>query len=341
MDANQDSARSDSLPGWQREMPSELREINREFYRQRPQEYLYRRLLSLVLMVGRPDVVADVLAEGTEVGLAKFKHPAWPVEDEAHVDYLTQESEVLHFLTAESVLRMALAHGRQDSTSPALNLIGLKSHPQFYDAIKRCIRDADDDTLDDLIVAAVHGSDGNGLQLAPLSGDSDTEPPDLEAGRQNLRELLRHLAEYVLEPNYRDVYNAAKHGLTMRSGVTGFRIGDTDSPVVDQRGQSLSCFAIGPRREGEAPVDTVTVWSNASFNLGVIRLSLDVLESIWQLGRFRFVGQPDDEPFRFQTFQAPTLTELRRLTYDAGPSRGQGPAFVTIPHMRWPTGIVV
>lgn len=341
MDANQDPAIGEALPGWQREMPTELREINREFYRQRPQEYLYRRLMSLMLMVGRPDAVADALAEGVEVGLAKLQHPGWPVDDEAHVDYLTQEAEVLHFLTAESVLRMVLAHGRHDSTSPALNLIGLRSHRQFYDAIERSIRDADDDTLNDLIVGAVHGSDGDGLMLAPLPGEAHVATPDFEAGRQNLRELLRHLASYVLEPNYRDVYNAAKHGLTMRSGVTGFRLGDRDRPLVDQSGQSLSCFAIGQRRDGEAPVDTVTVWSNASFNIGVIRLSLEVLESIWQLGRFRFVGQPDDEPFRFRTFQAPTLFELHRLTYDSGPSRGRGPAFATIPHMRWPTGIVV
>src|SRR5690606_13630063 len=147
----------------------------------------------------------------------------------------------------------------------------------------------------------------------------------------NLRELLRYLADYVLDLNYRAVYNAAKHGLAMRSGVTGFRIGEGDQTLVDQSGQSLSTFAIGKRRNGEAPVEQVTVWSNPSFNIGVIRFSLEVLEAIWQLGRFRFVGQPDDEPFHFRTFQGTSLADLHRLTYDAGPSRGEGPAFLTLP----------
>lgn len=325
-----------------------IERINSDFYRQRPHSYLLHRVQALTMICGRPDVVSETLAAGVELAGISMTYPNWSPEPEAHLDYLTLEAEVLLFQTAEALLRLVLAHAPTDGSSPALNQAALKSHTEFYRRLEQHIRDASDDALDHIVINTIHGTDSIGpLQLQPIDGDDVGVAPSqtgLEEGRDNLRGLLRYLADYVLSDSCRDVYNSAKHGLATRTGNLGFRLGGGDGqrPITDQSGQALTCIAVGRRNEhGELPVDNVVVWSNPAEALGVIYMSLHVMDAVWQLGKLRHTREEPDEGFCFRTFEGYSVDTIRQAAYNLGPSRGEGFAFATIPHFRLPTGVVL
>ncbi len=316
--------------------------INADFYRQRPHSYLIHRMFGLAMLSGRPDLVEGALGEGIQLGEhdIRLSGSGMELNDEERAAFLTAELEILMYHSAESLLRLVLAHARPDLPSPALNLAALNPQYVLYGQAKDAIVDADDDALDALIVTAIHGCWTIPAEAEFEGGDPPTDE-GLEVGRANLREFLRYAAIYIGSRDYQDVYNAAKHGLAVRTGNAGFRLGAGDQPIIDQSGEALQCLSVPKDRSKE--IEQVTVWSNPGLVFGFLHLALDVMDQVWALGRVRF-AQPhlDDDPgLAFRTFEAPLWSDVKRLTYDMGPSRGDGPKFITMPTMRWPLGWVL
>lgn len=325
-----------------------VQRINDQFYQQRPHMYLRHRMDALAMVSGEPDIVSQTLAGGVDLAGLSISKTTGSSDPDEHDEYLALESQVLLFQTAEALLRLILAHATTDGTSPALNQAALKSHRHFYRQVNDYIYEASDDDLDELIIWTVQGTDSiAGVEFEPIPTSSAVGLPTqegLETGRTNLRGLLRYLANHVLSDNTRDMYNSAKHGLAAQPGIVGFRIGGEDGqPVLtDQHGYALMCVSVGPRDdEGLRPVDQVFVWSNPAEALAITNWSIDVMDAVWQLGKLRHTGKQAEEGFIFRTFEHPSIDTIRKAAYDLGPSRGDGPAFATIPHFRLPTGIAI
>lgn len=315
--------------------------INREFYRQRPHSYLLRRLVGLVVTVGRPDLVDSAFEDGITLGQHDVRWSGVKLDEDEEQSYLTSEIEVLTYHSAESLLRLVLAHGRPDLPSPAFNLAGLNPQAELYKRAKHNVVDADDESLDALIVASIHGCEA--IPEGAFTSGADAPTDDgLAGGRANLRDLLRYAANYIGNRDYQDVYNAAKHGLAVRTGNAGFRLGGgpDGQPIIDQSGEALHCLSAPRDRSKE--VEQVTVWSNPGLSFGFIQLALQVMDQVWSLGKFRYAAADfESENFYFRTFEAPLWTDIQRLTYEMGPSRGDGMQFITMPTMRWPLGWVL
>ena len=317
-----------------------IEDINAEFYRQRPHSYLTHRLWSVAVMAGRPDLVTQALAEGLTIGGKDVTWSGLQLDAEEQQSFATSELQILTYHTAESLLRLVLAHARPDLPSPAFNVAGLGYQGDLYQQAKRLIVDASDDQLDRLITVAIHGFEA--IPDGAFGGEGPTDEM-VVAGRENLRHVLRHTAEHVGDPDYQAIYKAAKHGLAVRTGNAGLRIsGPTpdDQPLLDQTGEALVCLSV-PRR-GERGVEEVTVWSNPAFAIAYIHMALEVMEQIWQLGRYRFdQANFDPDELVIRLFDSPSLAELQRVTRDAGPSHGEGHPAVLLPKMRVPTGWVL
>lgn len=317
-----------------------LAQVNREFYRQAPQTYFQRRIFALALMSGRPDLVRDALAEGVEVGKARFSHDAWPVDDDDQAGYLAVESEVLLYHAVEALLRLLLAHYPRGGSIPALNLASVTSHRDFYRRVRAAFIDSTDAQLDLLIERTIHG-----FQAPENMPDLDDPRFTVEAaleGKANLREFLRYFATFVLEDDHRFVNNAAKHGLAVRHGHHGFRLGGgtpEQPPLIDQSGDAVGCIVvIRDPTSGEQRVEQVTVWSNPERNFGLLHVVLDIMDSLWSIGRALHL---DEKGWTIRLFDQMSLSQMRQITRATGPSTGEGPAFVEMPHMRWPLPIAL
>jgi hypothetical protein len=57
---------------------------------------------------------------------------------------------------------------------------------------------------------------------------------------------------------------------------------------------------------------------------------------VWSIGRNRYTDEPGAMVRLFHTYG---LSDIMRLTWGKGPGNGEGPAFIEMPHMRWPLGI--
>lgn len=337
MDTDDDGETVNSSLRWR-----SMEHINADFYRQRPHAYLIHRMLGLAMLSGRPDLVATALSEGIQLGEhdVRLRGDGMGLDDEERAAFLTAELEILMYHSAESLLRLVLAHARPDLPSPAINLAALNPQYVLYRQAKKAIVDAEDDALDHLIATAIHGC----WTISPEAEFEGDDPPTdqgLEVGRANLRDFLRYAANYIGNRDYQDVYNSAKHGLAVRTGNAGFRMGRPDQLLIDQSGEALQCISVPRDRSQE--IEQVTVWSNPGLVFGFLHMALDVMDQVWTLGRFRF-APPDhdaDPGILFRTFEAPLWSDLKRLTYDMGPSRGDGPKFITMPTMRWPLGWVL
>lgn len=294
----------------------------------------------MAIMAGRPDLVAEALAEGVHVGTAVLRHEAWETDDEAQVGYLAIESEVLLYHAVEALLRLLIAHYPHNSSSPALNLAALTSHRAFYNEVRRHFLDSSDDQLEHLVERTVHGF--RSPEGMPEIDHSAFTAEAARQGKENLREILRYLGRFILEDNRRYVNNSAKHGLAVRSGEHGFRIGGgspEDPVIIDQHGQALSCLAVRTEQmSGQTVVDEVVVWSNPVRNIALINLVLDIMESAWLIGKNRVLGDPGVLIRLFDTYG---LHDILSLSRSSGPTTGEGLPFVEIPHMRLPLGIAL
>lgn len=323
-----------------RSLQRSLDAINREFYRQSPRDYFERRLYSMAMMAGRPELVRDALADGLSVGAATFHHANWPVHDERQRDYLAVESQAILYHAAEAVLRLLIAHYPRDGSSPALNLAAMTSHREFYSKLRSYFVESTDDQLDHLIERTIHGfTSPEGM---PTIDDPEFTPEAAMKGKANLRTLLRYLARLVLEEDYRFINNAAKHGLAVRAGEHGFRIGGTtpdDRPMVDQSGEALGCLAVvRDRASNQTGVDQVIVWANPVRNVAIIDYVLVVVDSMWSIARNRIL---DEQQVVVRLFHTHGLETIFNLSRDSGPDAGAGLPFLEIPHVRLPLGITL
>ena len=314
--------------------------VNREFYRQAPSDYFKRRLYSMAMMAGRPDLVRCALAEGLSVGAATFHHAHWPVDDEYQNAYLAVESEVILYHASEALLRLLIAHYPRDGSLPALNLAAVTSHQEFYGKVRSHFVDSTDEQLDHLIERTIHGF--RSPEGMPTVDDPEFTPQAAVMGKANLRPLLRYLARLLLEDDYRFINNAAKHGLAVRAAEHGFRLGGRTPdarPIVDQRGEAVSCITVvKDRTSGETVVDQVVIWSNPIRNLALVDYLLEVMESLWSVARNRFLGE---EGVIVRLFHSYGLEEIFNVSRGSGAGTGDGLRFLEIPHVRLPLGIVL
>ena len=90
------------------------------------------------------------------------------------------------------------------------------------------------------------------------------------------------------------LYNAAKHGLAVIPGKSGFTLGDPDEPSepsIKVDGPSLSYLDLDGER-GEKQWQKSTAWISPESNLSLAFLASQQIENLWKVARARYIGAP-------------------------------------------------
>ena len=255
-----------------------FQQLNESFYRGDPADYIFTRLAILMAFEHDTPRVTQSLASGLELhGVRIRTEPEPPVEAVEVAKYVTIESTLLAHHAVEALLRLFLGHCSQPEC-PALIVASLTSPAQFRERLAMIL---DDGLLDDLQREV-------GMNVVGIGREDGA---DRLALRDNCAYLFRDLAEFWLRDAA--LYNALKHGLAGAPGSAVFRLGtqpgDEHMTVVGE-GASIE-YLRRARVEGQGDVwQSVTSWIDLNETFGAITLSLQLIQNIWSLARWRYVA---------------------------------------------------
>jgi hypothetical protein len=284
--------------------------LNRTFYRMKPQAYLRRRLTSLLLWLGSPGGLEDLLRAGIEYESIKLK---WSDDqddelrqeevDEQH-RYAAIESEVLLHHASETVLRFYLAHS-PESSCPWLDLSRETEFRVFKEKVAHLRKRLQRGNEADRIAFAFFGATDR-KQWKPMPDEELWE-----SGRKNIAQFLDFYASVFLVSA---PYNAAKHGLALIGGKSGISVGGGfgKEPVLSRSGPALHYLAINKEDGTGLPRwAEETKWVVLNRAVLFTWMACDLLDAIMQIGKGRYAGE---KPSSVRLFERPTFEEAMRET---------------------------
>ncbi len=288
------------------EMTATFRRLNESFYSSSPSLYFEQRLNSLLVVAADDPEYGERLRSGlTIVGQTFTVAPNERVESRLSGEdvrrFVTSETQVLLHHAAESLLRLYLAHeGRPPC--PWLNIASLGSFRQFWRAIDdRFVKPAPrEGRVDPLVAETFLGS-----PVYPTSWPTDENDWASTVERLSIwmRFFSRHLSEDA------PIYNAAKHGFALCSEEAYFAFkNDEGRTLISHSGPSLEMLVHGDWANNERRWSIRTVWTNPVASWFFCNVAIQMMESIFRVGRFRHLGEaggylfnPDFTPIDVQT----------------------------------------
>lgn len=274
--------------------------FNQSFYLSDPADYLRTRLHLLVLTGCCHDQLRSLVGEGVEyagITLGPDIADQEPDDDSEtrsrqRQAFLTVESQMLLHHAAETLLRLFIVHSSQTDV-PWIALNSQRNASVF----KQMIQEAFVDRLPDpLLVGSVC------LGRARWPGDVATQA-EWDEGVEGLTLFLSKFARTILDDA--SLYNGIKHGLGVTPSEASVLIGSTMAGF----GTSVE-FPESGKWEGEARDWSLTTrWIDIQESLGLVSVAIEMIDSIWQIGRYRKTGQ---KPKRNGYFPGPLRpAELR------------------------------
>lgn len=263
------------------------RELNEAFYRARPQAYFNQRLESLLLVSGKSEQLAELLAEGVTVG--RLKAGGVPMradlteEDRAEIQedrerFIIAEAEVLLHHAAETLLRLYLAHEHLPPC-PWLALAGKRSFAAFKQKVATLADELGADERKRNVAAVFFGTpDRTNLRPTPAE-------VDWNAGLQNVATWLAWYAAHFLDAG---VYNAAKHGLAVQAGNAAFQLGDDE--LMSRSGSSLEYVESYKDDSGRRRWRRTTQWLDLDRWIGYIFMACRLMKGLMAVARARYTA---------------------------------------------------
>lgn len=263
--------------------PEQFPGMNRSFYATRPWSYFRQREGLLALAAGAPDGLMELARRGLQVGRLKYSadSPASDSrEDEDREQFIIAESEVLLHHISETLLRLYLAH-EGAPPCPWLEIARVRSAGQF----KRMVRDRFVGELSReerrRRVGEVFFGSAERTAIKP-----NPSPEHWENGLDNIEAFLTHYARHFLDS---DIYNALKHGLAVRPGPAAMQLDEGD--LIKAEGPAIEYLTVGPNNEGKSRWRHTTHWIEVDSALAFVSIGQRLMESIWTLARFRYLGE--------------------------------------------------
>ena len=228
-------------------------------------------------------------------GVTVSAHPAQTEEDEYSLRFVALESEVLLHHSAETLLRLYLAHEGLPPC-PWMELARLRAPRDF----KEKIRDRFE-----------HGpSLENSIELsAPVFFGARPLDDELRDVAMNLEQTLRLLAGHLLR--YPHLYNAAKHGFGVHATDTGTRLSMPENPEISDLETSGPAIQYLTARDDEDrrrwyEAMTFVEPARAMAQIGVASL---MIRNLWDVARHRY--SEGDTP-EVLMLTEPVSSQLRR-----------------------------
>jgi hypothetical protein len=263
--------------------PEQFPGMNTAFYATRPWSYFAHRQRLLMLTAGASVELTALARKGVNVG--RLKYSAGDEEPDAHEaddreKFVFTESEVLLHHASETLLRLYLAH-EGAPPCPWLEVARVRRPSQF----KRMVNERFADELSPeerrQRVGAVFFGASERTALKP-------NPPQeqWEKSLDNIEAFLTHYARHFLDA---DIYNALKHGLAVRPGPAAMQLGEDD--LIKAEGPAIEYLTLGENTERKRRWFHTTHWIEVDSSLAFIWIAQRLMESIWTLARFRYLGE--------------------------------------------------
>lgn len=269
--------------------PENDRGLNDTFYRARPHAYFNQRLESLLLVAGKPEQLAQLLAEGInieklEVGVASIHRDLSEQENaEAQEDrerFVIAEAEILLHHAAETLLRLYLAH-EDLPPCPWLKLSGEYSFAEFKSKVTTLTEELGDEQRNSKVAAVFFGT-AERASLRPTPAVDDWN-----MGLQNVATWLAWYAAHFLDAG---VYNAAKHGLAVQAGNAEFQLGDDE--LISRSGSSLEYLVSYKNDSGRRRWRRTTQWLDLDRWMAYIFMASRLMKGLMAVARARYTGAP-------------------------------------------------
>lgn len=258
--------------------------FNSAFYRSSPAKYFQAKLEMLLLAGGRGVEVDRLLSEGVDFAGASWfpdPDPDDDMEDLGLDDYVIIESQQLLHHACETVLRLFFVHAAASTTVPWVTMAGDRSFAGFKrDVTAEFVTKAPD--------AAMVGWVLLGSSVCPPEIEEQHWIGAIEGLTSFLREFAkRHVHEAT-------IYNAIKHGLGVRPSEATLQFDD----VGVASGPAVTYPESGGWLDDRREWSLTTRWIDLSESIGLAHVAIQMIDSIWNLGKLRRLGTvPTRAPF--------------------------------------------
>ena len=256
--------------------------LNRQFYSSSPASYFRARFHMLFLLVGRPEALDALLAEGVEwEGLtARIDLAQQTTEDVRHqAAFVLTESQALFHHATEALIRLFIAHADLPAC-PWFEVASMRSPVQLRGA------------ADELARAGWTARQRVQLEDVFLPGASASNVPEQKRGLEALERLMRSVAQRLNADA--NMYNSVKHGMTVVAGASSFGVlKDDGSPAFGTTGESVT-FLESEFDEEQRKWSQTTLWLDVRQTLWLTDLVIAQIEGLWQVARCRYLGEELD-----------------------------------------------
>ena len=268
-------------------IPDQFPEMNRRFHDSHPADYFDLRLATLLVAASRSDVIQTTLRDGIEIGLLKLRAGDDDIAGTDNISrYAITDAIVLLHHASEALLRLYLAHERQPEC-PWLEMARLRGRGVFPRGIERLITERDSKHQRDNVSRWFLGSD--------VAHVIERGGPDGRSGKdavEGANQFLVATAERLLKES--DVYNSAKHGMSVLPGDRGMKYGDHDFPIdLSMNGPSLAYLEMRPKQpKVRKRWAETTTWVQLDGSLAWIRLVTQQMRNLWSVAGLVYLDIP-------------------------------------------------
>lgn len=258
--------------------------MNRSFYGAEPTAYFRDRLTMLGLRAAKGSELAELVAGGVEWGQLRISRVGPELSDEegqARTDrFVITESQLLLHHVSESLIRMFLAHSGGPEC-PWMELSALRLPGVFPAKVKALAANVwPREIEEDVAIVFMRG----------IPQDPDDEwNESRDAGVR----LVRLLARRLLEDG--DLYNSAKHGMTVIPGHGSFNLlTEEGEPVMGSNGTQIMYLVREKVSKTEVDWHEKTQWLNPEEAAWLTEMAICQLEALWEVARWRYLDEPLD-----------------------------------------------
>jgi hypothetical protein len=264
--------------------PAEYASLNQRFYSMSPYTYLQTRVSALVIL---SDPTSDPRRQGFKASFDSLQMSFVEVADEDRKKYAAIESTILVHHASETLLRLYLAHSKENPC-PWLALSGLLNFRVFKDTIRTLRTQLDQEATVSDLLRVFTGLDTRD-SFAGLSESRWSEH------REALVLLVRHCIDVVLDDA--NIYNAAKHGLALGSDEIGMAFGpEGEDALIERSGPTVSYLELVGSSKSKHWHSSLR-FVEPGVNLAWVALIMIRLEGLWAMAKFRRVAGAEEPSF--------------------------------------------
>lgn len=264
--------------------------LNQEFYAANPADYFGERLRLLALRAAKPSAVEAALGKELVWGGIRFVAEDVGAETTNSAvtvtsQFVALETQNLFHHTSEAVLRVFLAHELRGEC-PWIDMAALNNYRDYR--AKRT-------------ELAQPSWPNERLKAVEYVFFGSEFPEDADGELVEVRDSIVRLIHLLARRGHDDanLYNSTKHGLTALGGMKSIQITIDDPGGADEE-LSPSISSVGhtatflESERDKAAQETkwyrAVRWVQPQKTSGLIEMALVLLESIWSIARWRYVG---------------------------------------------------